>query len=177
MYSSDDPIRRDGPGNTLRVLAASTLVFVFWLVISASLAPADLALGAGLSLLLGGWSARFLWAGAAPWLGRRELGALLLYLPRFAVQISHAAVHVARLVLDPGLPIEPRLVVCRTGLRRQLARVAFAQAVTMTPGTLAVDMKDGDFLVHCLDEASAQQLLSGRLESEIAHIFEPEATQ
>jgi multicomponent Na+:H+ antiporter subunit E len=175
MESSGDPVRRDGPGNTLRVLAASALVFVFWLVISASLAPADLALGAALSLLLGGWSARFLWAGAAPRLAWRDVTALLLYLPAFVLQMFKAALHVARLVLDPRLPIEPRLVVCRTRLRRELARVAFAQAVTLTPGTLTVDMKDGDFLVHCLDEASAHHLLDGRLESEIARIFDQEA--
>jgi multicomponent Na+:H+ antiporter subunit E len=150
------------------------VVFVFWLVISASLAPADLLLGAVLSAALGAWSAGFLWAGAAPRLSRRQWLALIRYLAGYSVQVLRAALHVARLVLDPSLPIHPRMIVCRTGLRSELARVAFAHSVTLTPGTLTVDMDGGNFLVHCLDEASAAWLLNGELERRVAQVFETE---
>jgi multicomponent Na+:H+ antiporter subunit E len=157
-----------------RVLAASAVVFAFWLVISASLEPADLALGLVLSLLLGAWSVRFLWAGEAPRVSLREAALLLRGSPGFAFQVLHSALHVARLVLDPRLPISPRLVTCRTGLEREISRIAFAQAVTLTPGTLTVDMRGGDFLLHCLDASSAERILDGRLERQVAAIFEPE---
>jgi multicomponent Na+:H+ antiporter subunit E len=164
---------RESWSRTPRVLGSSAAVFAFWLIISASLAPPDLALGAALSLLLGWWSAQFLWAGDAPALSPRQLLALARYLLAFSGQVFLAALHVARVVVDPRLPIEPRLVVCRTRLRQEISRIAFAHSVSLTPGTLTVDMRGGEFLVHCLDEASAAQLLSGELEARVARVFEP----
>jgi multicomponent Na+:H+ antiporter subunit E len=169
------PRRRHGAGpRTPRLLAASAAVFLFWLVISASLAPADLALGLALSVLLGWWSARYLWAGNAPRITAHQLLALLPYLLRFSIQVFLAALHVARVVVDPRLPIRPRLIVCRTALRQEISRVAFAHSVTLTPGTLTVDMDGSDFLVHCLDEESAASILSGAMERQVARVFEPE---
>ena len=181
MFASRHPVRAPGPGSARpsrgmsRMLATGAVVFLFWLVISASLAPSDLALGLALSLLLGAWSVRFLWAGEAPRVSLREAALMLRGSPGFALQVMLAALHVARLVLDPRLPIDPRLVTCRTGLRRDISRIAFAQAVTLTPGTLTVDMRGGDFLLHCLDEASARRVLDGSLERQVARVFEPGA--
>lgn len=157
-----------------RMLPASVAVFAFWLVISASLEPADLLLGVVLSTALGAWSVRFLWAGEAPRVSLRQLFALLRYLLGFSLEIFRSAVHVARMVVDPRLPISPRLITCHTGLRREISRVAFAHSVSLTPGTLTVDMDAGIFLVHCLDEPSASRILSGALEREIARVFETE---
>lgn len=164
-----------GSGRAPRVAAASLVVFAFWLAVSASLAIEDLLVGAVLSALLGWWSARFLWRGRAPWLAPRQLFALLRYLASFGADVLQSASHVARVVLDPRLPIRPRLVICETRLRSEAARVAFAQSLTLTPGTLTVDMDGGTFLVHCLDETSAAQLLDGSLEARIARVFEPDA--
>lgn len=155
-------------------LATGATIFVFWLVISASLSPGDLLLGAVLSAVLGVWSVQFLWAGAAPRISLHQLFALLRYLPGFSLKVFRSAVHVARVVLDPRLPISPRLITCHTGLRREISRIAFAQSVSLTPGTLTVDMDGGTFLVHCLDEQSATRILSGELERQIARVFDGE---
>ena len=156
------------------VLAAGVTIFAFWLVISASLEPGDLLLGVVLSAVLGVWSVQFLWAGAAPRVSLRQLFALLRYLAGFSVTVFRSAVHVARVVVDPRLPISPRLITCRTGLRREISRIAFAQSVSLTPGTLTVDMDGGTFLVHCLDEQSAARILSGELERQLARVFDGE---
>jgi multicomponent Na+:H+ antiporter subunit E len=179
MNASGNPAgrsRQAGQPRTPRVLAASAAVFVFWLVISASLAPADLLLGASLSVVLGWWSARFLWAGDAPRLRPRQLLALLHFLLGYSRQVLLAALHVARVVIDPRLPIRPAMVVCHTGLQQQISRVAFALAITLTPGTLTVDIDGGTFLVHCLDEDFARQIQGGDLERRIAQIFEQDVT-
>lgn len=172
--SARDSTGEAGPARA-RVLTACIAVFLFWLVISASLAPLDLALGLVLSVALGYWSARFLWGGHVPGLSARQHVALARFLAGFSLDVLRAAAHVARIVLDPRLPIHPRLVVCRTGLRTPLARFAFAQAITLTPGTLTVDMDGGAFLVHCLDEASSAKLVDGELERQIAAVFERDA--
>lgn len=163
---------RAQPGRAPGALAAGAAVFAFWLAISASLAPADLLVGGALSLLLGWWSVHFLWAGDAPRISPRQLLALLRYLLLFSKQVFLSAVHVARVVFDPRLPIRPKLMVFRTGLKQQISRIAFAQSVSLTPGTLTVDMDGGSFLVHCLDEQSAAWITSGELERQIARVFE-----
>lgn len=183
MKASGRPVRQDARGSpdpgawnsgvrAPHTLGVSALVFVFWLVISASLAPVDVAVGAVLSLLLGWWSARFLWAGQAPGISLRESLALLRYLARFSLQVLHSAIHVALIVMNPRLPIEPRLFVCRTQLQREVSRIAFAHSVSLTPGTLTVDVSGSDFLVHCLDEESVERILSGELERRVAEVFE-----
>ncbi len=146
-------------------------MFVFWVIASASLRVPDLAVGIVVALLLGAWSVRFLWSGVAPAVSVRLFFALPGHLLLLAGEVAAAAVHVARLVLDPRLPIRPRLVQCRTGLRSPAARTTFALSLTLTPGTLAVDAEDGCFLVHCLDEDSARRLLDGALERRVAHMF------
>jgi multicomponent Na+:H+ antiporter subunit E len=153
-------------------LSASAVIFLFWLAISASVAPPDLAIGAVLSLLLGWGSARFLWAGQGPRISPARLRTLSRYVLWLGGQVILSAVHVARLVIDPRMPISPRLIVRRTGLRRQASRMAFAHSVTLTPGTLTVDVTDATFVIHCLDAQSAAAILSGELERRIAEAFE-----
>lgn len=152
-------------------LFVAVSVFAFWVVASASFQPSDLAIGLVLALLLGAWSVRFLWSGTAPDVSGHVLFALPGHLLLLAGEVALAAAHVARLVLDPRLPIRPRLVRCRTGLRSPVARTTFALSLTLTPGTLAVDTEAGCFLVHCLDEDSERRLLSGALERRVARMF------
>lgn len=182
MQATGTPVRqgscgsRDTGSRIAHVLAASAAIFAFWLVVSASLSPGDMLLGTVLSLALGAWAASFLWSGEIPRITAGQWLALLRYLPVFGGVVFMSALHVLRIVIDPRLPISPRLVICRSRLTRPLSRVAFANAVTLTPGTLTVDVEDGVLLVHCLDEACARRLQSGALEERIAQIFEPEAT-
>ena len=166
-----------GEGRQARVAARRAVLFVagsvfaFWIVASGSLRPADLAIGVVVALVLGSWSVRFLWSGKPPVMPGRLLRALPGHLLLLAGEVAMAAVHVARLVLDPRLPIRPRLVQCRTGLRSPAARTTFALSLTLTPGTLAVDADAGCFLVHCLDDDSARRLLDGALERRVARMF------
>jgi multicomponent Na+:H+ antiporter subunit E len=170
-----------GDGRRPRAAARRAALFVaasvlaFWVVVSGSLRLPDLAVGIVVALLLGGWSVRFLWSGAAPAVSGRLLLALPAHLVLLAGEVALAALHVARLVLDPRLPIRPRLVQCRTDLRSPAARTTFALSLTLTPGTLAVDAQGGCFLVHCLDEDSARRLLDGALERRVARMFGEDA--
>jgi multicomponent Na+:H+ antiporter subunit E len=157
-----------------RLVAAAAAVGAFWLVISGSLAWADLILGLVVSLLLGAWAVRALWADEAPAVTPRELLALLWYLAGLGRQVFAAAVHLARVVLDPRLPIEPMLITYRTSLRRPISRVAFAQSVTLTPGTLTVDLDGDTFVIHCLGPEFARRIESGEIERRIAAVFERE---
>jgi multicomponent Na+:H+ antiporter subunit E len=158
-------------GRRTSLIVAVVAIFGFWLVISGSLAPADLATGLVIATILGLWSAGLLWAGDPPALPLRRWPAFIAYLGRLAAYVVGAATHVGRIVFDPRVPVEPRLIRHRVALRQPLARMVFAQSVTLMPGTVTIDVRGDTFLIHCLDEHSARRILSGELERRIARVF------
>ena len=75
----------------------------------------------------------------------------LLYLPVFIYYCIVANLHVMYLVLHPDLPIKPGVVKVKTRLKSNAARTALANSITLTPGTLTVDVTDDGYLyVHWL---------------------------
>jgi multicomponent Na+:H+ antiporter subunit E len=156
----------------MRTVQAATGLFLFWLILTASLHPVDLALGLLLSVALGLWASRFLWSAEAPLLTPRQVGFLVLYLFTLVQAIVASAIQVAWIVLDPRLPMDPVTVTHRTGLTREVSRAALANSLTLTPGTLSVEL-EGDLLhVHCLEARFAEPLLNGELERQVARVFE-----
>jgi multicomponent Na+:H+ antiporter subunit E len=159
------------------LVPATTFLFVFWVVLSGSLHPVDLLMGVALAILLGWWATTVLWVGDAPTLSPRQLLRLIPYLVELGVAIVRAAAHVAVLVLTPSLPINPVTLTHRTRLTRRVSRVALANSMTLTPGTLSVEL-DGEMLtVHALAPEFADPLMSGALEARVARVFEPEGRQ
>jgi multicomponent Na+:H+ antiporter subunit E len=83
-----------------------------------------------------------------------------------------SAWQVLRIVLDPRLPIAPVVVRQTVRFGTDAARVAYANAITVTPGTLALDVDGDTFVVHCLDVALARDVVDGRLARDVARLFE-----
>ncbi len=156
----------------MKTVQATLSLFAFWLLLTGSIAPGDIVLGLALSALLGYLTARLLWSSDAPTLSLRQTGRLVLYIPRLIVSIVKSALQVAEVVLDPRMPIKPVMVGHRTSFAREVSRVAYANSITMTPGTLTVDIEEETFHLHCLDERFATDIASGDLEQRIARIFE-----
>ncbi len=67
-----------------------------------------------------------------------------------------ANLKVAYIVLHPKLPISPGMVQFKTRLKTDLAKVIFANAITLTPGTLTVDIEDDLFTVHGLTDSDLE---------------------
>ncbi len=156
----------------MRTLRAAVPLLLFWLAVTGSLKPVDVALGIAFSLLLGSWAAHFLWAEDAPVLSVSQAGRFVVYFAHLLWDIVRAAVHVAEVVLDPRMPIAPVVITHRTSFTRDVSRVAFANSITLTPGTLTVDMDGNTFYIHCLAERFADDIASGDLERRIARVFE-----
>lgn len=96
-----------------------------------------------------------------------------LYIPRLLVAILHANLDVAYRVLHPKMPINPGFIVVDTPFQSDVQRTSFANAVTLTPGTVTVDVVDGRFIVHALVlEAGEEDLLNKRdIERDLARVF------
>ena len=69
-----------------------------------------------------------------------------------------------------GREVRPHLVSFRTALRSDAAKVLLSQSITLTPGTLTVDQRDGRFLVHALDDAFTEGLQDSEMEKRIAKL-------
>ena len=93
-----------------------------------------------------------------------------LYLPWLIYQVVVANVHVAKLVLNPE-KIHPQVIRFKTKLKSDFSMVTLANSITLTPGTITMDIIDGEFIVHALSERVAVDLLSGDMENRVAHIF------
>jgi multicomponent Na+:H+ antiporter subunit E len=93
-------------------------------------------------------------------------------------EIVQSNLQVAYIVLHPKLPIEPGLLRFRTRLRSQVGHVILANSITLTPGTITVDLSDGTYLVHALVPGAAASLLEAKMQSKLEAIFgEPEEPQ
>lgn len=157
----------------MRVLQASTTLFVFWMVLAGTLEPLDLALGAAVSITLAVWADRFLWEdSSAPALTIRQALRFLAYIPYLIVEIVKAAVYVAEKVLDPRLPISPVIMVVESPLKREISKVALANSITLTPGTLTVDLDQSTFHIHCLAPEFREGIADRILERRVAKVFE-----
>jgi multicomponent Na+:H+ antiporter subunit E len=156
----------------VKTVQATTVLLAFWLVLTGSFAPLDLALGAAFSLLLGIWAARVLWPGDSPAASAKQAIRFLLYIPRLLVSVLMAAIQVAEVVLDPHMPIRPILVGHRAVFTRDVSRVTFANSITLTPGTLTVDVDGDTFYIHCLAERFATDISNGELERRVSRVFE-----
>jgi multicomponent Na+:H+ antiporter subunit E len=160
-------------------LPAAATLFAFWILLSGKLDAAHLSAGAAAALLIGVAAGR-LWA-LPPTIGaaaRHPLSGLrwarvMLYVPWLVWEIVASGLQVAYVVLHPRMPIDPRLVRVRVKLPHTLANLTFANSITLTPGTVTLDVEGDEFLVHALTPASASAIELGELQRVVAALFSP----
>ena len=131
--------------------------FILWLAMNGRVTTETVTLGILVSAALHLFSRRFLSVHpASPTSMLRLLPRVLLYLALLFIEIVKANLQVIRLVLSPVIEVEPCLVRFRTDLRSEAARVALANSITLTPGTLTVSLEGNDLLIHALDRNMAR---------------------
>ncbi|MBU0533441.1 MAG: Na+/H+ antiporter subunit E [Candidatus Omnitrophica bacterium] len=101
------------------------------------------------------------------------------YLPLFLWECFKANIDVAYRVLHPDLPINPGIVKVKTSLRTDTALTFLANSITLTPGTLSVDIdvKSGFLYIHWIDVKAkdvdtATKIIVERFEKILKKIFE-----
>ena len=102
----------------------------------------------------------------------------ILYVPVFFWYVIIANLDVVYRVVHPEMPIHPGIVKVRTTLKNPAGRTMLANSITLTPGTLTVDITDDDYLyVHWINVKSddieqATQVVVARFETFLRRIFE-----
>jgi multicomponent Na+:H+ antiporter subunit E len=144
----DEALRRD---RSRHLTAVFVFAFVVWLLLTASLEPVELVAG-----LLVAAVVTLLSVGRSPILAGLIVSpgaplAMLRYLGSFALALIRSNIDMARRVLSPTVPLDPAVVRVRTDLKSELGRLVLANSITLTPGTLSVDLDGDELLVHWVD--------------------------
>ncbi len=151
-----------------RVLVFLAL-FAFWLILSGHYDPFHIGAGvvcAGLVTLLS--SDLFTFGTGAR--SSFRIGRFALYVPWLLWEILQASLYVTWLVVRPS-GIRSRVIRFRTHLRNELAKVVLGNSITLTPGTVTVDIEGDLFTVHALSDTAAESLLDGDMERRVAWVF------
>lgn len=172
------PVRPARSHRPLGVGTQAALLMALWVVLSGFLDPFHLGLG-GASVALVLWVNRGIRrlpafrAAAQPDATLRPLRFLeyCLWLP---VQILRSAIYVAGVVLHPRLPVRPVVVRFRSRQPNAFAQMILGNSITLTPGTLTVDVEGDWFVVHALTEKTARELLGGAMQRKVARLFTDE---
>jgi len=150
-------------------------MLVFWVLLSGMFDGFHLTLGVISCLLVAFFSHDLLFYGERERSLLRGVPGMLTYLPWLFWQIVVANLQVAYIVLHPRMLdlIDPHLVRFQTRLQRPFSKVTLAQSITLTPGTITVNIHEDEFTVFALTRQAAQGL-PGEMERRVAAALEGE---
>jgi multisubunit Na+/H+ antiporter MnhE subunit len=131
-----------------------TSVLAFsWMILQGRLALTDLVIGYAVGLVVV-WLCYDFWAERVT---IRKAGTMLRLAAVFVKEMILANLHVAWIIVQPKMPIRPAFIVLPLALRDDLQIAALANMITLTPGTLTIDVAPdrSALYVHCLDASDA----------------------
>ena len=94
----------------------------------------------------------------------RKLPGMLGYVFVLIKEILVANLNVCHLILSEEEEIDPALVQFQTDMETPEGRAFYANAITLTPGTITVSLENDTYVVHCLDESMAQGIADAKME-------------
>jgi len=153
-----------------------TFLLVMWLLLSIPVDPVEIAVGAVISLLIAIFPFGSIPIFAEMRMTPKALVWGLAYLFVFLFELVKSNLDVAFRVLHPKLPIHPGIVKVKTKLTSPMGRLALANSITLTPGTITVETKEDFFYVHWIDvrarniEETTQNIVS-KFEAYLEVIF------
>ena len=155
----------------LNFLAVFTILYAFWILLSGFLDLFHLSLGAVCSTLVSYVSHDLVFTETN--FRKRHMTAknFFFYIPWLLYQIYLANVHVVYLVWHPKMPIDPKIIRFKTKWQGDLVLVTMANSITLTPGTITLDIREGEYYVHALSKKVADDLLAGEMQDRVGKIY------
>lgn len=137
------------------------LFLLFWIILCEQLSVEVLMLGVVISALVYYLNRHFLptWS-----LRTSKLLLYSLYLLLLLKEIVLANISVAGIVLNPRMNVSPRIVRLKTQLKSRHHRVILANSITLTPGTVTVQLTGDELIVHCLIKEYIPDLIHSKFE-------------
>ncbi|MGD8482742.1 MAG: Na+/H+ antiporter subunit E [Gammaproteobacteria bacterium] len=150
----------------LRLFSLVLVLSAVWLLLSGHYDPLFYGLGA-ISVAVATWIAYRM--KVVDYEGHPVQIALrvFVYFPWLFKEIIKSNIDVARRVLSPSLPISPRVFTVQANQKTAVGRTIYANSITLTPGTVTIDVRGTELEVHALTEASAKSVQSGEMDAHV----------
>ena len=157
----------------MRYIYTFLIMFGFWILLSGKFDLFHLTLGVISSALVSFLSSDILMLDTKKNDRLAVAFRLIAYIPWLLYQIILSTIHVAFLALHPKMlnRIDPTIVTFKTKLNSNVARVALANSITLTPGTITIRVEGNVFYVHAISRKAAAGL-PGEMEDRLARVFE-----
>lgn len=133
-----------------RMLSTFIVLYILWIAM-AGVALEELIAGAAVTLIVSYIIRNMSIYDYSVGIVMATLKFIFLYLPLFIWKLILANIALAKIVLNPKLPINPGFVRIKTGLSGDVSRLILANSITLTPGTLSVDVEEDELLIHWVD--------------------------
>lgn len=146
------------------IVPLAGVLFVLWVIFTAKTNWEHLLFGAVVAVMFSAFSFYLLRGRLDPKLNFHfavrftPFAVLLLY------EIVKANWDVLKRVLAPSFPISPQIVSFESYLQSDIAKTVLANSITLTPGTVTVEIEGSTFYIHCLSEDQVEDPGSGRLQ-------------
>jgi len=149
---------------------------VLWLALSSTLGLAELIVGSGVCLIISLFGYHIYSKLDFPPLRPKGILCCIIYITVLLWEIMKANFDVAYRVIHPKMPIKPGIVVIKTSLKSDFAKMILANSITLTPGTFTLDVIGDELLVHWInvkteDINEATSLIGHRFEKYLRIIF------
>ncbi len=158
---------------------AYLLVFSFavWLALTSTVEIQEVGVGIVVCVVVALWLSRYYLRLGLPPLSAKRVLFLFIYLAVLGAEIAKANLDVAYRVIHPKMPINPGIVVIKTGLKSDIAKMILANSVTLTPGTFTLDVIGDNLLIHWIDVQAeevedATEAIGERFEKYLRVIFQ-----
>ena len=122
--------------------------FFIWLALSWEISAVSLALGVIVSFIVAATAGQLFSDAPHKWAQPRRYFYFFLYIFVFLWECVKANIDVALRVIKPAMPINPGIVIVKTALTSEAALTFLANSITLTPGTLSVDVDSEKKLIY-----------------------------
>lgn len=152
-------------------------LFLVWLCLTSSLKIQELFAGVIISFILAlVLNKSYLSLGLPP-LTIRRIIFFVVYIAVLSKEIAKANLDVAYRVIHPKMPIKPGVVVIKTKLKQDSAKIILANSITLTPGTFTLDILGDNLLIHWINVKTenieeATKIIGEKFEKYLRMIFE-----
>ncbi len=133
-----------------KFLFAFIIFTILWMLFTFPFSKSEFYAGMMVSFIIALFFGGYLSENGLANLNPVRIMAFLIYIPYLLWEILKANIEVAIIVLSPSLPIKPAIVKAKTSLKSDVGKLWLANSITLTPGTLTVDIIGDDYFVHCI---------------------------
>lgn len=150
----------------MRFLSLGISLFVFWLVLSGHYTAFLISMGVACTLAILALAHRMKIVDSEGHPVELVVGALT-YWPWLLWEIVKSAWTVTKVILSPKLPITPTLTRVKATQKSALGVNIYANSITLTPGTISVEVQNNEIVVHALQKDGADDVEGGGMDARV----------